>query len=101
MEVSMAVEIIRKDRTASELRAVAAKCKDAKAARQMFSIAMVLEGYDRKTAAEMCGMDRQTLRGEEDTETVRGQFPRRTDIAITPRGWRVCQTGDGEVGRPG
>ncbi len=28
----------------------------------MLSIAMVLEGYDRKTAAEMCGMDRQTLR---------------------------------------
>ena len=23
---------------------------------------MVLEGYDRKTAAEVCGMDRQTLR---------------------------------------
>jgi transposase len=28
----------------------------------MLAIAMVLEGYARETAAEMCGMDRQTLR---------------------------------------
>src|SRR6056297_1695140 len=62
MEVSMAVAITRKDRTAGELRAVGAKCKDAKAALRMLSIAMVLEGYERKTAAELCGMDRQTLR---------------------------------------
>ncbi|MGI3212176.1 hypothetical protein ACROSR_13790 [Roseovarius tibetensis] len=38
----MAVTITRKDRTAGELRAVAAKCKDAKAALWMLSIAMVL-----------------------------------------------------------
>ncbi|MFO7757536.1 MAG: hypothetical protein R6V26_03505 [Roseovarius sp.] len=38
----MAVAITRKDRTAGELRAVAAKCKDAKAALRMLSIAMVL-----------------------------------------------------------
>ena len=62
MEVSQAVTITRKDRTAGELRAVAAKCKDAKAALRMLSIAMGPDGYDRKTAAEVCGMDRQTLR---------------------------------------
>jgi transposase len=28
----------------------------------MLAIALVLEGVDRKTAAETCGMDRQTLR---------------------------------------
>jgi transposase len=28
----------------------------------MLAIALVLEGVDRKTAAESCGMDRQTLR---------------------------------------
>ena len=54
--------ITGKDRTACDLRAVSAKCKDAKAARRMLAIAMVLEGYDRKTAAKTCGMDRQTLR---------------------------------------
>jgi transposase len=29
----------------------------------MLALAMVLEGADRKSAAETCGMDRQTLRG--------------------------------------
>ena len=28
----------------------------------MLAIALVLEGVDRKTAAETCGMDRQSLR---------------------------------------
>jgi transposase len=57
-----AVEIIRKDLTARELRTGAAKARDAKVARRMLAIALVLEGEDRKTAAETCGMDRQTLR---------------------------------------
>lgn len=57
-----AIEITRKDLTARELRAASAKARDAKAARRMLAIALVLEGKDRKTAAETCGMDRQTLR---------------------------------------
>jgi transposase len=62
MEVSMAVEITRKNMSAGELRAAATRTKDAKAARRMLAIALVLEGADRTTAAETCGMDRQTLR---------------------------------------
>jgi transposase len=62
MEVSMAVAITRTDLSARELRVSAAKATDAKAARRMLAIALVLEGVDRKTAAETCGMDRQTLR---------------------------------------
>src|ERR1700758_3510745 len=63
MEAAMAaIEITRKDLTAKELRAASAKASDAKAARRMLAIALVLEGKDRKTAAETCGMDRQTLR---------------------------------------
>ena len=58
----MAVEITRTDMSASELRTTAARTKDAKAARRMLAIALVLDGTDRKTAAEACGMDRQTLR---------------------------------------
>jgi transposase len=57
-----AIEITRKDLTARDLRAASAKARDAKAARRMLAIALVLEGKDRKTAAEACGMDRQTLR---------------------------------------
>jgi transposase len=62
MEVRMAVAITRTDLSARELRVTAAKSKDARAARRMLAIALVLEGSDRKTAAESCGMDRQTLR---------------------------------------
>lgn len=58
----MAVAIIRTELSGRELRVAAAKAKDANAARRMLAIALVLEGVDRKTAAESCGMDRQTLR---------------------------------------
>lgn len=58
----MAVAITRTDLSARELRAAASKTGDAKAARRMLALALVLEGVDRKTAAETCGMDRQTLR---------------------------------------
>jgi transposase len=58
----MAVAITRTGFSARDLRAAAAKTTDAKAARRMLAIALVLEGLDRKTAAESCGMDRQSLR---------------------------------------
>jgi transposase len=58
----MAVEITRKDLAPAQVRLAAGKTKDARAARRMLAIALVLEGVDRKTAAETCGMDRQTLR---------------------------------------
>ena len=56
------VAIRRQDLTARELRAAASRERDGAAARRMLAIALVLEGSDRKTAAETCGMDRQTLR---------------------------------------
>ena len=46
----------------AQLRAAAGKTKDARAARRMLAIALVLEGAPRRSAAETCGMDRQTLR---------------------------------------
>ena len=58
----MTVEIMRTDKSACDLRCAAAACKDAKAARRILAIALILDGTDRKTAAENCGMDRQTLR---------------------------------------
>jgi transposase len=57
-----AVRIIRPDLTAKDLRAAAGREKDGSAARRMLALAMVLDGVDRRTAAETCGMDRQTLR---------------------------------------
>jgi transposase len=56
------VAITRLDLTASELRAAARRAGDVAAARRMLCLAMVLDGADRASAAEACGMDRQTLR---------------------------------------
>lgn len=56
------IAITWRELTAAELRAAAGKTKDSRAARRMLAIALVLEGVDRTTAAQTCGMDRQTLR---------------------------------------
>ena len=58
----MSVAITRLSMSATELRREAARLKDARAARRLLAIALVLEGSDRTHAAEACGMDRQTLR---------------------------------------
>lgn len=58
----MAVEISRRELSATALRREAARCRDAKAARRLLAIALVLDGQSREAAAEACGMDRQTLR---------------------------------------
>src|SRR3984885_6346410 len=57
-----AVSITRLDLTASELRKAASGEKDSSAARRILALALVLNGVDRRTAAETCGMGRQTLR---------------------------------------
>ncbi len=57
-----AVEVTRMDHSAQELRALAAKSKDAAQALRMLAIAMVLDGASRLDAARQAGMDRQTLR---------------------------------------
>jgi transposase len=58
----MAVAITRLDASATDLREAAARTRDAKAARRVLAIALVLEGCSREVAAETCAMDRQTLR---------------------------------------
>ena len=60
--MSRAIAITRGDMTPAELRGAASRSRDAQASRRMLAIALVVEGLDRKTAAETCGMDRQTLR---------------------------------------
>ncbi len=83
----MAVAITQKDTPARELRTAAAKTADAKAARRLLAIALVLEGVDRKTAAESCGMDRQTLRDwvhRYNAEGLEGLSDRRS-AGPTPR----------------
>jgi transposase len=58
----MAVALTRLELDASALRREATRCRDAKAARRMLALALVLEGASRAMAAQHAGMDRQTLR---------------------------------------
>jgi transposase len=58
----MAVAITRRELDAGGLRREAGRCRDAKAARRMLALGLVLEGSSREAAARAAGMDRQTLR---------------------------------------
>src|ERR1700739_1595407 len=66
------VAITRLELTASELRRAAQREKNSTAARRMLALALVLEGADRRKAAESCGMDRQTLRDWVHRENAEG-----------------------------
>ena len=79
------IAITRMELTAEELRRAAGRSKAGRAARRMLAIALVLAGVDHTTAAQNCAMDRQTLRGEADQETVRG--------TVSPANARVGQQG--------
>ena len=56
-----AIEITYQNLSIFRLRA-AARTADAKQARRLLAIAMVLDGHSRRLAAQAGGMDRQTLR---------------------------------------
>jgi transposase len=56
------IEITRRDHSASDLRAAAARSRDGGQVRRLLALAMILEGASRTEAAERCGMERQTLR---------------------------------------
>jgi len=58
----MTVAITRRELDAGGLRREAGRCRDARAARRMLALALVLEGASREEAARAAGMDRQTLR---------------------------------------
>ena len=57
-----AIEITRQDPSISRLRAEAARTADAKQARRILAIAMVLDGHARLLAAQAGAMDRRTPR---------------------------------------
>ena len=58
----MTVSITRTELTAGQLRTAAAREANARIARRILAIAMVLAGHSRQAAAEAQAMDRQTLR---------------------------------------
>ena len=56
------VGITRTDLTSGELRGLSGRCSDGAQVRRILAVAMVLDGRARTEAAELNGMDRQTLR---------------------------------------
>jgi transposase len=58
----MTVRITRLEHDADFLRQHAARVAEARVARRLLALALVLEGHGRAEAAKSCGMDRQTLR---------------------------------------
>ncbi len=57
-----AIEITNLESTAVDLRRLASREKDGQVVRRLLALAMVLDGHSRTEAAELNGMDRQTLR---------------------------------------
>jgi putative transposase len=60
--MGQALTITRTEHTAEALREFAARSRDGAEVRRLLAIALVLEGLSRTEAAELSGMDRQTLR---------------------------------------
>ena len=60
--MAVGVTITRTDLDSAGLRRAASQSRDAAAARRMLALALVLDGHTRTEAAQLCGMDRQTLR---------------------------------------
>ena len=87
----MTIAITRHEPGAGDLRREAARCRDARAARRMLALALVLEGSSREDAARAAGMDRQTLRDwvhRYNAEGVEGLRDR-------PRPGRPCALDEG------
>ena len=87
--MSGAVRITRFDLSVGQLRQRARKEKNPLIVRRLLAIALVLEGLDRRSAAETCGMDRQTLRDwvhHYNAEGVAGLRERRTNGRKSPLG---------------
>src|SRR4051794_18658019 len=81
----MTVAITRLDLSMADLREAAAGTPDAKAARRMLAIALLLEGWSRETAAEACAMERQTLRDWVHEAGLDGLYDRRRRNGPPPR----------------
>src|SRR5215469_861625 len=62
VEMGSPVAISREESSAAELRALAASLRDGAVVRRLLALALVLEGHSRTEAAQLNGMDRQTLR---------------------------------------
>src|SRR5437763_11705119 len=94
----MTVAITRKEPGAVELRREAARCRDARAARRMLALALVLEGSSREGAARAAGMGRQTLRAWVHRDNAEG-LPGLRDRPRSGRRARLARWQEEELAR--
>jgi transposase len=81
------IEISRFELSATEPRELAVRTQDGAVVRRLLAIALVLEGHPREAAAQLNGMDRQTLCDwvlRYNAEGVAGLSSRRSPDAL----WR-------------
>ena len=60
--MGQAIVITNLEHSAADLRRLMSREKDGQVVRRLLAIALILEGHSRTQAAEMSGMERQTLR---------------------------------------
>jgi transposase len=60
--MSAPVAVERTEHTSAELRALSRRCLDGAQVRRILAVAMILDGRPRTEAADLNGMERQTLR---------------------------------------
>jgi len=60
--MGQSIAITRTEHSASDFRRLASRENDGQVVRRLLALAMVLDGHSRTDAAQMNGMDRQTLR---------------------------------------
>jgi transposase len=60
--MGQSIAITRTEHSASDFRRLASREKDGQVVRRLLALALVLAGHSRTDAAQMNGMDRQTLR---------------------------------------
>ena len=77
------IEITRFELSATELRELAARTQAGAVVRRLLAIALVLEGHPREAAAQLNGMDRQTLRDWVLRYNAEGRG--RIEFALQPR----------------
>src|SRR3954465_2316943 len=87
----MTIAITRHEPGAGELRREAARCRDARAARRMLALALVLDGMSREEAARAAGTDRQTLRDRVHRYNAEGV----EGLRDRPRPGRPCALDEG------
>jgi len=83
--MGQAIVITNSDHSAADLRRRASREKDGQVVRRLLGLALILEGRSRTEAAQMNGMDRQTLRDWVHRYNADGVSGLKSRVGVGPR----------------